>query len=112
MAKLVDVFPDGYAHMVQEGVLRTSSMPSDEAGHHLKSGTILELDIDLVATSYVVKAGHKVRVEISGSDFNRYDRNQNVSGAYGQEVRCDKATQTVFHDSERPSSIVLPIVPK
>jgi len=112
MAKLVDVFPDGYAHMIQEGVLRTGSIPSDEAGSRRVSGTTLELDIDLAATSYVVKAGHKARVEISSSDFNRYDRNQNVSGSYGREVRCDKAAQTVFHDSEHPSSIVLPIVPK
>ena len=112
MAKLVDVFPNGYAHMIQEGVLRTGSMPSDAAGYRSMSGTTLELDIDLAATSYVIKAGHKARVEISSSDFNRYDRNQNASGSYGQEVRCEKAAQTVFHDSERPSSIVLPIVPR
>jgi hypothetical protein len=112
MVKLVDVFPDGYAHMIQEGVLRTGSMPSDAAGYRRVAETTLELDIDLAATSYVVKAGHKARVEISSSDFNRYDRNPNVSGAYGREVRYDKATQTVYHDSERPSSIVLPIVPK
>jgi putative CocE/NonD family hydrolase len=110
MAKLVDVFPDGYVHMIQEGVLRTGSIPSDAAGRRRVSGTTLELDIDLAATSYVIKAGHKARVEISSSDFNRYDRNQNTSGSYGREVRCEKAMQTLYHDSEHPSSIVLPIV--
>jgi putative CocE/NonD family hydrolase len=112
MAKLVDVFQDGYAHMIQEGVLRTGSTSSDAVADRGISPATLELDIDLAATSHVIKAGHKVRVEISSSDFNRYDRNLNASGPYGREVRCEKATQIVYHDSEHPSSIVLPIVPR
>ena len=112
MAKLIDVFPDGYAHMIQEGALRTSSMSSNEVQHHIPAGTTLRLDIKLTATSYVVKAGHKIRLEVSSSDFNRYDRSLNESGLYGQGSSYRIALQTIYHDSERPSKLILPILPR
>lgn len=112
MAKLLDVFPDGYAHMIQEGALRLSSISSVKAGHVRAPGTPLEHEIDLTASSYVVKVGHKIRLEVSSSDFNRYDRNLNISGEFGKGSKHGIAEQTIYHDSEHPSRMILPIVPR
>ena len=112
MAKLVDVFPDGYAHMIQEGALRANPMQSDTAGYQRLSGRKFELNIDLTATSHVIKIGHRIRLEVTSSDFNRYARSLNVSDSHGRDVNCIKATQTVYHDSERPSRVILPLIPR
>jgi hypothetical protein len=73
---------------------------------------MLEFDIDLTATSYVIKAGHRMRLEICSSDFNRYDRNLNMPGEFGRQTSCNTAQQTVYHDSDRPSRIVIPVIPR
>jgi hypothetical protein len=53
-----------------------------------------------------------MRLEICSSDFNRYDRNLNMPGEYGRQTVCNKAQQTVYHDSNRPSRIVIPVIPR
>jgi len=111
-AKLVDVFQDGYAHMIQEGILRIGSAQFKESGKERSSDGMLEFDIDLTATSYVIKAGHRMRLEICSSDFNRYDRNLNMPGEFGRQTSCNTAQQTVYHDSDRPSRIVIPVIPR
>jgi len=111
-ATLVDVFPDGYAHMIQEGVIRASYRDSDADPSLLEPGRVYEYTVDLWATSYVVKRGHRMRVEISSSNFNQYDRNLNTGAEYGISAETVKATQTVCHDAERPSHITLPVIPR
>ena len=112
VAKLVDVFPDGYGHMIQEGILRLGSAQSEGLGKERLSDEVLEINIDLTSTSYVIRAGHRMRLEICSSDFDRYDRNLNMPGEYGQQTSCNKAQQTVYHDSSRPSRIVIPVIPR
>jgi len=111
-AALVDVFPDGYAQLVQEGILRASYREPGGGRTLLEPDQVYELTIDLWATSYVFKEGHRLRVEISSSNFNRYDRNPNTGDLPALAERVIKATQTVYHDGERASCITLPVIPR
>ena len=111
-ATLVDVFPDGYAHMIQEGIVRARYRNSGSEPSLLEPGKTYEYKIDLCATSYVVKQGHRIKVEISSSNFNRWDRNPNTGNDYGLDAETIKANQTIYHDKEHRSYITLPIIPR
>jgi putative CocE/NonD family hydrolase len=111
-AALVDVFPDGYIHMIQEGIVRARYRNSDSEASLIEPDKIYEYTIDLWATSYVVKREHRIRVEISSSNFNRWDRNPNTGNEFGMDAETIKATQTIYHDSHHPSYITLPIIPR
>jgi uncharacterized protein len=76
----------------------------------LTPGKVYECSIDLWSVSHVVQKGHKIQIEISSSNFPKYDRNPNTGGKFGEDVRLQKATQIIHHSSEYPSHIVLPIV--
>jgi len=111
-AALVDVFPDGYTHMIQEGIVRARYRSSDSEASLIEPGKIYEYTIDLWSTSYVVKQGHRIRVDISSSNFNRWDRNPNTGNEFGMDAETVKATQTIYHDRQHPSYITLPIIPR
>lgn len=106
-AKLVDVYPDGRAIALREGIIRTSAGHSHSA---LQPGKIYKFDIDLWATSNVFKAGHRIRVEISSSNFPMFDRNLNTSGLPSAATKYAKALQTIYHSKQYPSCITLPII--
>ena len=110
-AKLVDVHPDGHPYNLCDGVLRARYRASPRASTLIEPGKIYRYEIDLGVTSNVFFAGHKARVEISSSNFPRFDRNLNTADAWGTATMPIKATQSVYHDSEHPSQIVLPIIP-
>ena len=109
-AALIDVFPDGYTHMIQEGIVRARYRNSDSEASLIEPGKIYEYTIDLWATSYVIKQGHRIRVEISSSNFNRWDRNPNTGHEFGMDADTVKATQTIYHDRQHPSHITLPVI--
>ena len=111
-ATLVDVFPDGTANPMQDGILRMSYRESEVTPSRIEPGRVYEIDIDLWATSYVVGRGHRLRLEVSSSDFDRYDRNPNTGDPFGHATRTQPATQTLFHDATRPSRIILPVIPR
>lgn len=111
-AALDDVYPDGYAQLIQEGILRASFRESDTAPSPIQPGRIYRYEIDLSATSYVVPPEHRVRVEISSSNFPRFARNLNTGEPFGMSDRIVLATQTVYHDAEHPSHIRLPLIPR
>ena len=77
----------------------------------IEPGKIYEYDIDCWNTCQTFKKGHRIRLEISSSAFPKYDRNPNTGEALGRSARTQTADQTIFHDSIRPSHVVLPIVP-
>ena len=110
-ATLVDVFPDGYAHHVQEGIVRARYRRSDRAPELLTPGTVEEYTIDLLATSHLFARGHRLRLEISSSNFSRFDRNPNSGGAFGLDTMCTTARQTVYHCRAYPSHITLSVIP-
>jgi putative CocE/NonD family hydrolase len=109
--KLVDVWPDGKAYNLGEGIVRARYRESVSRPRLIEPGKVYEYSIDLGATSNVFKTGHRVRVEISSSNFPKYDRNLNTGHAIGQDAEIKVAMQTVFHNSEYPSRVVLPVIP-
>jgi putative CocE/NonD family hydrolase len=111
-AKLVDVHPDGYAQNLTDGIIRARYRESEKQPSLLEPGKIYEYNIDLWATSNVFKAGHCIRVEISSSNFPRFDRNPNTGRAFGDDAELIPSIQTIYHDAAHPSHIVLPIIPE
>ena len=111
-AKLVDVRPDGYTHNVQDGIVRARYRTSVREPSPIIPGRVYQYAIDLWATSHVVKAGHRVRVDISSSNFPRFDRNPNTGAALGADARLETARQTVHHSAQYPSHITLPMIPR
>lgn len=110
--KLVDVYPDGRALILTDGILRARYRNSFSQAELLDPGTIYELHIDLVATANVFKAGHCIRLEVSSSNFPRFDRNSNTGGPIALEAETDSviAINAIFHDNVHPSYLSLPII--
>lgn len=106
---LVDVFPDGYGNTIQDGILRVSYRDSNRTPSHIEPGKTYAFDIDLWSTSYVVEREHRLRVEVSSSSFDRYDRNPNTGEPFGQAAQPISATQTIYHSTALPSHIILPV---
>ncbi len=109
-AALVDVYPDGYSLLIQEGILRASFRDKDADPSPIGPGEVYTLAIDLWSTSYTVPAGHKLRVEVSSSNFPRFARNLNNGGPFGTSDRIEVADQTVYHTNSYPSRLVLPVI--
>ncbi len=107
-ARLSDVYPDGRAIQLQNGMLRARHRNLDRGAELLVPGEIYELDIDMWVTANRFKAGHRIRLDISSADFPRFDRNTNLGGEPGDPV---PATQTIYRDASHPSHVVLPICP-
>jgi uncharacterized protein len=111
-AKLVDVFPDGTARNLTDGILRMRYRDSLENPKLMTPGEVYKVTIDAGVTSNAFLAGHRIRVEISSSNFPRFDRNPNTGGlvadASGKDTR--PAKQTVYHEQERYSYALLPVV--
>jgi putative CocE/NonD family hydrolase len=110
--KLVDVHPDGRAMILTEGILRARHRTAPAAPEPLEPGAVYELRIDLWATANVFKAGHRIRLEVSSSNFPRFDRNTNTGGDIPTEGYGDLvvATNRIYHDAARPSHVVLPLI--
>jgi putative CocE/NonD family hydrolase len=111
-ATLVDVHPDGKAINITEGVIRARFRQSLERPSLLQPGRTYEFKIGIWETANVFKAGHRICLEISSSNFPRFDRNLNTGHQPGLDVEMRIAEQTIYHDSEHPSHITLPIIPR
>jgi len=110
-AKLVDVYPDGSAFNLTEGILRAKYRNSQSIAAALAPGKIYPLTIDLVATSNLFRVGHRIRLEVSSSNFPRFDRNLNTGDTAATSAKWISATNTIIHDAAHPSALVLPVVP-
>jgi putative CocE/NonD family hydrolase len=110
-AKLVDVAPDGFAQDLTEGILRMRYRASREHAALMSPGQIYEISIDLWATSNVFLRGHSLLLEISSSNFPRFDRNLNTGEDIKFASHFASATNTILHDAQHPSALVLPVVP-
>jgi putative CocE/NonD family hydrolase len=111
-AKLVDVWPNGYRQNLTEGILRARYRASTATAAPLVPGQIYELKIDLWSTSNVFLKGHSIRVEVSSSNFPRFDRNLNTGKDGSTDATLVKATNTIYHDAAHPSALILPVVPR
>jgi hypothetical protein len=109
--KLVDVAPDGTAINLTEGILRARYRESTTgAPKPIKPGEVYEYKIDLWSTSNVFLKGHRIRLEVSSSNFPRFDRNLNTGKDDATDGEMVKATNTVLHDGAHPSALILPVV--
>jgi putative CocE/NonD family hydrolase len=112
-ALLVDVGPDGYARLLTDGIVRARYRKSTAGPPvFLVPGQVEKFQIDLWATSNVFKAGHRMRLYVSSSNFPRFDPNRNTGEPIADATGGVKARQTVYHDTARPSALVVPVVPR
>jgi len=110
-AKLMDVCPDGRAYNLCDGILRARYRDRDASASLLEPGRVYRYEIDCWVTSNVFLPGHSIRLHISSSNFPRFDRNPNTGHDFGADAELVVARQTVYHDAERPSHVVLPVIP-
>jgi putative CocE/NonD family hydrolase len=111
-AMLVDVAADGYARFLTDGVVRARYREMSGRAEALSPGRVYKYSIDLWATSNLFKAGHRIRLYVSSSNFPRFDRNLNTGEPASSSTRMLKAEQAVYHDAARASALVLPIIPR
>lgn len=110
-AKLVDVFPDGYARNLTDGILRLRYRNALDKPELANPGQLYQVSIDAGVTGNVFLKGHRIRIEISSSNFPRFDRNPNTGGPIASETRLVPATQSIYHDSDHPSWLSLTVMP-
>ena len=111
-AMLVDVDGTGFARYLADGIVRARFRESTKAASPIEPGRIYKYTIDLWATSNVFKAGHRIRVYVASSNFPRFNRNLNTGEKTAGGATLVRAKQTIYHDAEHPSAIVLPIIPR
>ena len=111
LAKLVDVWPNGFTQELSHGIVRARYRESLQQPTLIQPGQVYEYTIQVNPTSNLFKPGHRIRVDISSSDFPNFDRNHNTGGNDYAEATLLSATQTVFHDCTRPSRVTLPVIP-
>ena len=117
-AKLIDVYPpsadwpDGFDLNIGDGIVRARFRDSLQEEKLMKPGEIYEFCIKLYPTSNVFKKRHRIRVDISSSNFPRFDVNPNTGEPLNQHRRTQVATQTIYHDAAHPARIILPVIPK
>lgn len=111
VAKLIDVFPDGRAIALCEGILRARYREGTSRPRLLEPGKSYELGIDLVGTSNVFLPGHRIRVDVTSSHFPQFDRNPNTGAPFGMGAEIRKARQTIHHSAEKASHVLLPVIP-
>ncbi|MCC7133940.1 MAG: CocE/NonD family hydrolase [Gemmatimonadales bacterium] len=109
--KLVDVYPDGTAYNVQEGILRARYRDGFDRETRMVPGTVYPIRVNVHATSNYFGPGHRIRVEISSSNFPRFDRNLNLGTDNSRERGMAVARNVIHHSARYPSHLVLPIVP-
>jgi len=112
MAKLIDVWPSGFAQRLIDGMVRARFREGIDKPSLIEPGRAYVYHLDLWNTCQMYRKGHRVRLEISSSAFPKYDRNLNTGEALGKTTRMQTAQQKIYHDREHLSYVVLPIVPR
>jgi putative CocE/NonD family hydrolase len=110
MIKLVDVSPDGFAMNIAEGILRARFRNGLDKVQLLEPGEVYEFEIDMAGTANVFQKGHRIRIDITSSNFPQFDRNPNTGEPLGASGRTRVAKQTVHYGGARPSHVLLPVV--
>lgn len=109
-AKLIDVYPSGYALILADGEIRARYRNGFEKAEMMKPGTVYPITIELGSTSNLFAAGHRIRVDISSSNFPKAEPNPNTGEDIGSWTLQTKAHNAVYHDPKRPSYIELPLI--
>jgi len=111
-AKLVDVYPDGRAFNIQEGALRMRYRKSLSKAELMTPGELYEIRLDLRVSSNYFAKGNKIRLEITSSNFPRWDRNLNTGGNNYDEKKWRIASNKVHHGKDKLSYLILPVIKK
>jgi hypothetical protein len=117
-AKLIDVYPpsvdypEGYALNLTDGILRVKFRSSWERTELMKPGEIYQVEINLLPVSNLFAKGHRIRLDVSSSNFPRFDVNGNTGENPGTSSVRVTALNSVFHDQDRPSHVLLPVIPQ
>ena len=111
-ALLVDVDESGYARFLTDGIVRARYRESTKEASAITPEKIYKYTIDLWATANVFKAGHRIRLYISSSNFPRFNRNMNTGEDISNASKFVRATQTIYHDREHSSALILPVIPR
>ena len=111
-AKLVDVTDCGFARNLTDGILRARVRESQSDPKLITPGKVYEYNIDMWSTANLFKAGHRIRLEVSSSNFPRFDRNPNTGHDQFTDAETQPALQTVLHNRGNASHLILPIIPK
>ena len=109
---LVDVHPNGKAIILTDGIIRARYRESFEQPSLIEPGRVYKYTFALWETSNLFRTGHRIRLEISSSNFPRFDRNQNTGHKPGVDAEIAIAEQAIHHDRQQPSHLVLPVVPR
>jgi len=110
-AKLVHVYPDGRAYNLAEGIIRASGRNFGQKRELIEPHEIYEFTITLGHTSQHFPKGHRIRIDITSSNYPLFDRNMNTGNPIGEDTQGIIAMQSVYHDAEHPSYIDLPVIP-
>jgi hypothetical protein len=110
--KLVDIYPDGYTRNLTDGIIRARFRQGTDRPRPITPGEIYEYEINLWATSNFFRQGHRIGLEVTSSNFPRFDRNLNTGHELGADAEMRPALQTIYHDRERPSRLILPVIPR
>jgi putative CocE/NonD family hydrolase len=108
--KLVDVYPDGTAYNLDETIQRVRYREGYEKEVFMEKGKVYKVDLTPMSTSNYFKKGHRIRIEISSSNFPRFARNLNTGGNNYDESEGVVANNSIHHSKKYPSQIVLPII--
>ena len=107
--KLVDVYPDGKALNITDGIIRARFRKGLGEPEFIRPGKVVKYSIELGHVAMTFLKGHRLRLEISSSNFPKFDRNHNTGGKIGTETGFEKATQKIYHDRKRASRLILTI---
>ncbi len=110
-ALLADVGPTGYARFLTDGVVRARYRNNPDRPEEIVPGHVYKYTIDLWATSNVFKSGHRIRLYLSSSNFPRFNRNPNTGEPMLGSSRSVVARQTIYHDGNNASALILPVIP-
>jgi len=109
-AILIDVYPNGRAYNIADGIIRGRYRKSIFEPQMLNPGEVYRFSMSLGTTSYLFKKGHRIRLCVSSSNFPAFDRNMNTGNQIGEDAQGIPAMQTVYHQKEHPSYIELPVI--
>ncbi|HEX2347715.1 MAG TPA: CocE/NonD family hydrolase [Ktedonobacterales bacterium] len=112
MAMLLDVAPSGFTQRLTDGMVRARFREGMANPSPITPGAVYRYTIDCWNTAHVFRAGHRIAAQIASAAFPKYDRNLNTGAELGVTSEMAVAEQTIYHDAERPSAIILPIIPR
>ncbi|MCY7416987.1 MAG: CocE/NonD family hydrolase, partial [Chloroflexi bacterium] len=111
-AKVMDVRPDGRAFNLAEGIRRVRYRNGTDHTELLPVGEVADIEVDLIATANLFRAGHQIRLEVAASNWPRFDANPQTGAAPDAGSTPRVARHTVYHDAAHPSRLILPVVPR